>query len=56
MTMPDVVVQPVTPKVIQIAVPGQQGPEGTIGYKGAYSSGTAYDANDIVTYEGSSWV
>jgi hypothetical protein len=51
-----VVTAPDAPKVIEVAIPGQTGPEGSIGYEGAYSSGAAYSINDIVTYQGSSWV
>jgi hypothetical protein len=51
-----VVDAPASPEVIEINVPGPQGPEGTIGYEGSYSASTTYTANDIVKYNGSSWV
>lgn len=60
--MPDVnvieiiVQQPPSPQVMEVHVPGQMGPEGDIGYKGAYSGATAYGKNDVVTHNGSSWV
>jgi hypothetical protein len=60
--MPDVnvveiiVQSPSVPQLVEVIMRGLQGPEGTIGYEGAYSSGTAYSANDIITYQGSSWV
>jgi hypothetical protein len=60
--MPDVnvveiiVQSPSAPQLVEVIMRGLQGPEGTIGYEGAYSSGTAYSANDIITYQGSSWV
>jgi hypothetical protein len=44
------------PAVIKSVQRGPVGPEGTIGFVGAYSGATAYSTNDVVRDQGSSWI
>ena len=44
------------PAVLKSVQRGPVGPEGTIGFVGAYSGATAYSTNDVVRDQGSSWI
>lgn len=44
------------PAVLKSVQRGPVGPEGTIGFRGAYSGATAYSTNDVVRDQGSSWI